>query len=71
METILTIQLTNRKALNLIKELEVLHLIKILKENLKPAKTKLSDKYQGVFTKEDAKSFDAHTNSIRGGWARN
>lgn len=66
MEKTITIQLTNKKTLKLIQELEALQLIKLLKENLSPTKTKLSDKYRGVFTKEDAKSFNEHTKSMRG-----
>lgn len=62
------IQVTDQKALRLIRELEELHLIKVLKENFVPAKTKLSDKYKGVFSKEDAKSFDEHTQIMRGEW---
>jgi hypothetical protein len=29
---------------------------------------KLSDKYRGVFTKEDAKSFNEHTHQMRKEW---
>jgi hypothetical protein len=31
-------------------------------------KTKLSDKYRGVFTKADAQSFDQHTQQMRQEW---
>ena len=43
----------------------------ILKKNseiFSPARPKLSDKYKGVFSKEDAKSFDKHTQVMRGEW---
>lgn len=30
--------------------------------------TKLSDKYKNVFTKEDAKSFNEHTQQMRNEW---
>jgi hypothetical protein len=33
-----------------------------------PVKTKLSDKYRGVFSAEDAKSFDEHTRIMRAEW---
>lgn len=62
------IQITNQKAVRLLHELEELHLIKVLKENFVPAKTKLSDKYKGVFSKEDARSFNEHTLKTRGEW---
>ena len=62
------IQVTNQKAIGLIHKLEELQLIKVLKENFVPTKTKLSDKYRGVFTKEDAKSFNEHTQQMRKEW---
>lgn len=62
------IEVTNQKVLRLLHELEELHLIKVLKKNLAPVKTKLSDKYKGVFSKEDAKSFDEHTQTMRKEW---
>jgi hypothetical protein len=68
MDNTMLIQLTNQKAVGLLHELEELHLIKVLKENLAPAKTKLSDKYRGVFSKEDAKSFNEHTQQMRKEW---
>jgi len=44
----LPIQITNQKAIGLIHELEELHLIKVLKENVQPAQ-KLSEKYRGSY----------------------
>jgi len=44
--------------------MEELHLIK----NAAQVKTKLSDKYKGVFSEEDAKSFDEHTRIMREEW---
>jgi len=41
--------------------MEKLGLIKIVKECIVPSKIKLSDKYGNVFSKEDAKNFDEHT----------
>ncbi|MGH2613058.1 MAG: hypothetical protein ACRDFB_08445 [Rhabdochlamydiaceae bacterium] len=62
------IQVTDQKAVRLLHELEELHLIKVLKENFASHQTKLSDKYKGVFSKEDAKSFEEHTQTMRGEW---
>ena len=62
------IQVINQDAIRLLHELEELHLIKVLKENLSSVDVKLSDKYKGVFSKEDAKSFDAHTQTMRNEW---
>ena len=38
------------------------------KENVVENKTKLSDKFKGVFTKEEAESFNKHTQTIRKEW---
>jgi len=62
------IQLTNQKAAGILHELEELQLIRVIKENISPGKIKLSDKYRGVFSKEDAKSFNQHTETIRKEW---
>jgi hypothetical protein len=68
MDNTMLIEVTNQKALGLLHELEELHLIKVLQKNVTAAKTKLSDKYKGVFTKEDAKSFDEHIQQMRKEW---
>ena len=68
MENTMLIQVTNQKAVGLLHELEELNLIKVLKENLISAKPKLSAKYRGAFSKEDAKSFDTHTKEVRKEW---
>ena len=62
------IQLTNEKAIGLLHELEELQLIKVLKENIAPSKAKLSEKYRGVFTKDDARNFNEHTQEMRKEW---
>ena len=68
MDNTMLIQLTNQKAAGLLHELEELNLIKVLKENITTAKPKLSEKYKGVFSKEDAKSFNEHTQQMRKEW---
>ena len=68
MDNTILIQVTNQKAIGLLHELEELHLIKVLKKKSTPVKVKLSDKYKDVFTKEDAKSFDEHTQTMRKEW---
>ena len=68
MDNTMLIQVTNQKAQRLIYELEELQLIKVIKKNFAPVKTKLSDKYKGVFSKEDANSFDEHTQAMRKEW---
>lgn len=67
MDTML-IQVTNQKAVGLLHELEELHLIKVLKENIAPVKTKLSDKYKGIISKEQGQSLNDHIKQMRSEW---
>ena len=66
METIL-IQIKDKKAYKLLEDLEDLQVLKVLNKNILP-KQKLSDKYRGVFSKDDAKSFNDHTQQMRKEW---
>ncbi len=68
MENTMLIQLTNQKAAGLIRELEELHLIKVLKENIVPGKTKLSDKYKGIISKAEGQQLNDHINQMRSEW---
>jgi len=67
MQTVL-VEINSQQAYHLLEELEGLNVLRIIKENTQGDKTKLSEKYKGVFSKEDAKSFDQHTNSMREEW---
>jgi hypothetical protein len=63
------IQLTNGKAAGLLRELEELQLIKVLKkENLVKPKIKLSEKYRGIISKEKGKKLNAHIKQMRNEW---
>ncbi len=68
MEDTMLIQLINKKAIKLLYDMEELHLIKVLKGNIATTSTKLSDKYKGVFSKEDAMNFNEHSQQIRKEW---
>jgi hypothetical protein len=69
MNTIL-LQINNQPALNLLYEMQALDLVKVLKEYPLPeTKTKLSDKYRGVFSKEAGKSFKEYTRLMREEWS--
>jgi hypothetical protein len=68
MENTMLIQITNQKAVGLLHELEVLHLIKVLKENIEPVKTKLSDKYKGFISKEEGQQLNDHIKQMRSEW---
>jgi hypothetical protein len=48
--------------MELLHQLEALNLIKVLKENISPAKGKLSEKYKGFITKEEGQKLNDHTN---------
>jgi len=67
MDNTVTIRITNKKAMNLLAELEDLKLIEMVKEK-SIKKMKLSEKYKGVFSKKDAQSFNAHTRKMRNEW---
>jgi hypothetical protein len=62
------IQLTNSKALKLLHELEELHLIKVLNENVTPVKNKLSDKYKGIISKKSGEDLQKHIKKMRSEW---
>jgi hypothetical protein len=66
METVV-IQINNNKAYKLLEDLEELHIIKVLKKSIQP-QPKLSERYRGVFSPEDAKSFNEHTHNSRKEW---
>ena len=68
MEKTMTIQFTNIKTEKLLRHLEELHLIKILKDNKKPTKHLLSDKYKGFLTKEEGENFNSHIKQMREEW---
>ncbi len=62
------IQVTNQKAVGLLRELQELHLIKVLKENYTPENPKLSDKYKGAITKEQGGNLKEHIKQMRTEW---
>ena len=68
MNNTILIKITNPKALRLLHELEELHLIKVIKDNLAPVRIKLSDKYKGVITKEQGQDLNNHIHQMRSEW---
>ena len=68
MDTLL-IQVTNEKALGLLRELEELHFIKVLKGKPLSTKTKLSEKYKGILSKEEGNKLTEHIKKMRGEWS--
>ena len=67
MDTML-IELSDKKATGLLNELEGLRLIKIIRGNSKPFKTKLSDKYKGFLTFEEGQRLNNHISQMRSEW---
>lgn len=67
MENTMLIELTNKKAVKLLRDLEELKLIKVLKENI-AVKQKLSDKYRGSISKEEGEKLNKHIEDSRNEW---
>jgi hypothetical protein len=65
MDNTMIIQLTNRKAIGLLHEMEELNLIKVLKVNMDSVKTKMSKKYRGIISKEDGLKLNEHIKQMR------
>ena len=61
------IQLTNKKAARFIHEMEDLELIKVLKEE-KSIKTRISQKFRGILTKEKGRDLQEHIKKMRSDW---
>lgn len=68
MENTMLIQITNQKAIRLLHELEELNLIKVIEENIAPAKQRLSDKYRGMISKEEGQNLNEHIKQMRSEW---
>ncbi|ARS41433.1 hypothetical protein CA265_17940 [Sphingobacteriaceae bacterium GW460-11-11-14-LB5] len=61
----LIIELTNQKAYKLLKELEELHLIRVIKKTVKTSELRNQIKSQ-----MNAEAIDAQLNDLRGEWQR-
>ena len=66
MDTI-QIDLIHSRALQLLQDLEALHIIKLHKPE-EGAKIKLSEKYRGILSKEDGIDLKKHTDQMRNEW---
>ncbi|HRY33573.1 MAG TPA: hypothetical protein P5531_11445 [Bacteroidales bacterium] len=63
----LIIQLTNQKAYKLLKQLEDLHLIRVLKKNIQSTQ-KLSEKYAGKLPSDIADELQQYVAKSRDEW---
>jgi hypothetical protein len=59
----LIIELTNQKAYKLLKELEELHLIRVIKKTVKTSELR-----NQIKSKMDAEAIDTQLNDLRGEW---
>lgn len=66
MDTI-QIELLHNRALQLLQDLEALHIIKMHKPK-ENTKTKLSEKYKGILSKEDGIDLNNHIDQMRSEW---
>jgi len=62
-----TIELTNQNAYKLLKELEELHIIRVLKKTIKHEK-KLSDRFEGKLSQEIGDELQKHVTKSREEW---
>jgi hypothetical protein len=68
METV-TIELLNEKAYGLLKDLEDLHLIRMV-DNENTSNASLSDRFEGKLSKEAADAMRKHVEQVRQEWDR-
>ncbi len=60
----ITVELINSKAMQLLQDLEAMHIIRLHGPAVTP-KIKLSDKYRGILSKEDGIDLNKHTDQMR------
>ncbi len=65
---IVTVELSSQNSYHLLQELEKLNILRIVSEQATESKTRLSDRFRNVFTREDAESFNLHTQAMRKEW---
>jgi hypothetical protein len=72
MQTVL-LQINNEKGYQLLKDLEALNIVKVLKKNVALEKKSLSDQFAGSLklSNEEYNKFQNHLTEIRSEWDRN
>jgi hypothetical protein len=63
----IVIEIKNEKARNLIRDLEEMDIIKVIKENF-PLKINVSQKFKGFLTKKQGESLNNHIKTSREKW---
>lgn len=62
-----TIDIINEKAMKLLKDLELLQLIRMRKEKSVSA-TNWAEQYKGAMSKQNASDIESQLNELRSGW---
>lgn len=62
------IELTNQKAVGLLRELEELNLIRVLEDNASISQKNLSKKYRGILSKQEGGELKDHIRKMRSEW---
>jgi hypothetical protein len=62
------VELRNKNALRLLKDLELANIIRVLDNDTKTEKTKLSSKLRGAISKERAQELNEQLNQMRNEW---
>lgn len=68
MENTILITLKTVKARNLIRDLEDLNIIEVIKENI-VMKSKMSDRFKGLLTKNQGEDLKKHIDQSRQEWS--
>lgn len=63
-----TVELRNKNALRLLKDLELADIIRVLDKDKKKEKTKLSASLKGAISKERAQELNEQLNQMRNEW---
>lgn len=65
----ITIDIINEKAMNLLKDLELLELIRLRRDNLEEKQATIDwTKYKGAMTKQPLNEIDRQLNDLRNEW---
>ncbi|HDO28019.1 MAG TPA: hypothetical protein ENH02_07875 [Bacteroidetes bacterium] len=67
MKTVI-VELRNNNALRLLKDLELANIIRVLDNDIRKEKTKLSASLRGAISKERAKELNEQLNQMRNEW---
>lgn len=67
MKTVI-VELRNNNALRLLKDLELANIIRVLDEDTREEKTRLSKSIRGAISKERAKELNEQLNKMRNEW---